>query len=1738
MMKRFLLSVFLLLFVFSVAAAGSDGDFTLPDQLISIEAEAFMGLSSEEEIVIPDGTRYIGARAFADSSIKKVYLPASLGFIAADAFSGCDGLTAVVHCNSVGHAYCKSNAISHEVIHITGSDCVCIVCGDATHTPGEDCVCDICGGSVHAPGEDCICVICGATEHDMRQLESDAETPCYECIRCGLGEHSALVTQTELITGAYLDINEVTHTLADVEFSMVSCEACGKLVSETSVPLTAQTFRHIYSDYGDDYEQNANAACECGYVCLHENTYELLGGQGWDDDDIVSFDENSHTIQVTAEYNIRCHACLMMIGSRTCEELATSEHNFWDGDACSTCGYVRPACEHELYLADSYISTDEYTDITETTHTAIGAIYGSMACRYCDYWDHVTLEENASVVEKHEFSYDGICWKCEYFSSDAADEHVHSFDDGSCVCIDCGETVHEDSYWENIHAVCGRCGEINHEWYHSAHFTDITSCEPLNETQHVISGTAMYAVSCYECGLVQETDIYESCKELEQHTMVDGVCSGCGWAGCAHENVSGCVCSDCGSAVHTGGGICTVCGLHLHPDYMHGSDVLEIRNATYIQADEFGHIAVGELWAASYCSGCNGIVPGSEHIVAGDVRRTEEHNYVPIGNMLVCSDCGMDWQFTAEECSHSRLVTSRHEFMSEITECTPEYEIGIGGIAESTYCADCSLGFDWVIIEDNIPVQKRHVINGSGPCFNCGYMFDCVHTNISWDVGYLKDGMYLPDGENGHIFKGLGRMEGTCMDCGAAYYDGDYDGEGYYYYCEVPLPHNFDGCVCTDCGYSTHQPDEDCTCTVCGETDHVYSDGCACAVCSIELHDLTPLCICRDCGESFHEKDDDCYCGACGMMIHTPDADCNCTVCGAVAHTTDENCLCANCGLYAHVPGSGCICKKCFGEAHSVSDSCVCDICGAEAHKLDRDCICVICGGLFHDIVEFTDGWDTCYDCTRCEYREHWECGTEFCIRDVISCVPAGEAGHYSTGTPVMYTYCMLCRMEYGELVTGETRTLLEDHEFDPDGRCEACGYQSDDHVHSFNDGNCICTGCGETVHMYLVDSCDELDCPHFAHSACICARCGYANAHNYVQQIDYDSWTEEACNDFGHTVTVRPYITTTCSVCGLTDESVETVYLDEATRIEPHNYDDDATACHWCGYPKPVNCAHEETYSETFAYIYSESPTIAVTDTHRTGIGQIDERIYCKNCGLQISHECLERDVVVTEEHFYDRRSGRCEYCGYTPDCAHASLSEQLDTFMFDMAAAYLKDSESHTVAGTAYYCLFCDDCGVPYDQNGITGRYTEYTEPHFFIGGVCVDCGYAEGACAHEDAYDVYLYNDAGAGSGGGWVDVTEYDETYHTGLKTILVRSYCPDCDAIVRNRHESMQVTERHHLTNWGVGMWCQNCQVVFPYDDSFAGPNACSHDSGTIEDVTWNLWNETYSDITETGHTVTGTRSKSTSVYCTRCYDWLDSSEQTDTGETVTYRVSHSFWSEDGVTEKCACGYTRETVACSHGNTYTLFSPREDRSSVVSWDESGHVLLTCGVDCEICADCDEWLSEITERTERVWRPHNFDLNGVCSECEYCFVDSCGHENLVTNIISEEMNCTVVDELTHVVHRIDNEMVRCADCGLLISACPMRVEETVAHTVRDGFCTECSYIIDCIHENLGPERITEEVTCHMDTPERHYTSTYTTCTASCADCGLDVILYNSNKLVFGPHEFINGVCGCGMYEHPVN
>ena len=89
--RRFICTIALLLSLISCQYAFAEV-LILPSALREIGIEAFSGDTSLDEVILPEGLERIGAAAFKGSSVRRIYLPASLSDIAPDAFEGCSDI--------------------------------------------------------------------------------------------------------------------------------------------------------------------------------------------------------------------------------------------------------------------------------------------------------------------------------------------------------------------------------------------------------------------------------------------------------------------------------------------------------------------------------------------------------------------------------------------------------------------------------------------------------------------------------------------------------------------------------------------------------------------------------------------------------------------------------------------------------------------------------------------------------------------------------------------------------------------------------------------------------------------------------------------------------------------------------------------------------------------------------------------------------------------------------------------------------------------------------------------------------------------------------------------------------------------------------------------------------------------------------------------------------------------------------------------------------------------------------------------------------------------------------------------------------------------------------------------------------------------------------------------------------------------------------------------------------------
>ena len=89
--------------------ASQAAELKLPSGLKVIASQAFYGDTSLDTVTVQKGTERIESEAFAHSSVKKVRLPASVTYIADDAFDGCQGVGIIAQIGTYAYQWAEDH---------------------------------------------------------------------------------------------------------------------------------------------------------------------------------------------------------------------------------------------------------------------------------------------------------------------------------------------------------------------------------------------------------------------------------------------------------------------------------------------------------------------------------------------------------------------------------------------------------------------------------------------------------------------------------------------------------------------------------------------------------------------------------------------------------------------------------------------------------------------------------------------------------------------------------------------------------------------------------------------------------------------------------------------------------------------------------------------------------------------------------------------------------------------------------------------------------------------------------------------------------------------------------------------------------------------------------------------------------------------------------------------------------------------------------------------------------------------------------------------------------------------------------------------------------------------------------------------------------------------------------------------------------------------------------------------
>ena len=76
-------------------------------------ATAFYGMTRIKDVILPEGIKTIGSKAFANCSVENINLPSSIEFIAEDAFEGCDIECVLVEADTYACDWARAHGLLH-----------------------------------------------------------------------------------------------------------------------------------------------------------------------------------------------------------------------------------------------------------------------------------------------------------------------------------------------------------------------------------------------------------------------------------------------------------------------------------------------------------------------------------------------------------------------------------------------------------------------------------------------------------------------------------------------------------------------------------------------------------------------------------------------------------------------------------------------------------------------------------------------------------------------------------------------------------------------------------------------------------------------------------------------------------------------------------------------------------------------------------------------------------------------------------------------------------------------------------------------------------------------------------------------------------------------------------------------------------------------------------------------------------------------------------------------------------------------------------------------------------------------------------------------------------------------------------------------------------------------------------------------------------------------------------------
>ena len=556
-----------------------------------------------------------------------------------------------------------------------------------------------------------------------------------------------------------------------------------------------------------------------------------------------------------------------------------------------------------------------------------------------------------------------------------------------------------------------------------------------------------------------------------------------------------------------------------------------------------------------------------------------------------------------------------------------------------------------------------------------------------------------------------------------------------------------------------------------------------------------------------------------------------------------------------------------------------------------------------------------------------------------------------------------------------------------------------------------VCFSCAAVVSSETV-TLSTVEEPHVYESgSSTCTLCGYICLHpnqGIVQHVTDPVEFAYTANGQTHTTATKARNDMVCADCQAVVSSEEVLInpWDEA-----HSFADGSSTCTLCGY----TCPHANPQEETAALDPAEYVYTANGAVHTVQI-KAERKAVCPDCQALVSSEPVLIDQG-EEAHTYPEGSSVCSACGYA--CPHPNQDEVI-TSLEPAEYSYVSNEETHTAYTKARAVKTCRDClAIVSDEETLINPIEQPHNYQVVDGqGVCADCG---ALCPHKTTR-------ARVVPGTSKYTLISSNDTEHTYRIEREIIRVCWDCGLEGSPEFHTDEETSPHQY---------------------YQGQCRCGHISHCTHD---NTEKRIYEEAVYYPKDASGHIKKTSyreNLYCTDCQELLHTlrawSEESD--------EAHEF--HDGTCYLCkyksGCEHPASRTETEHGD-----------ATVLSGDETGHVLLGDVFTCEICTVCGGVLSKKTEHGVRSVEPHEF-VNGVC----YCgYQEACPHTET-----TEKWYFDLLLEPRMLVsrgpdgHSYSGSVVRyqeCTQCGAALSpvVSPGMVMES-PHEFSQDVCKICGY-----------------------------------------------------------------------------